>query len=309
MHLQFAYYESSLVVEFIIERFGYSSLKAILADLAKGEEINSVISRHTEPIEKIEQQFETYARKRAEILAKNVDWEQPDKNQLDPTNRDSLAEWLNKHPNSFWALTQHANNLLTDQKWEQAKIPLKKLISLYPNYAGEGNAYSLLAQAHRKLNETKQERRILNKLITISADAVEAYERLMEIAMEQKNWRAVIDNGNRYLAVYPMLGTVHWRMGRANEELGRNDQAIESYKRLLLLDPADPADINYRLAKLFQDRDPATAKRYVLEALADAPRFRQAHRLLLKLINDTRELNKTSMNNQNELPITQKGVM
>jgi hypothetical protein len=33
-----------------------------------------------------------------------------------------------------------------------------------------------------------------------------------------------------------------------------------------------------------QDKDPAAAKRYVLLALAEAPRFRQAHRLLLKLI-------------------------
>jgi tetratricopeptide (TPR) repeat protein len=126
----------------------------------------------------------------------------------------------------------------------------------------------------------------------------------MEVAMEQKNWRAVLENGNKYLAVYPMLGTVHWCVGRANEELGQNDQAIESYRRLLLLDPADPADINYRLARLFQERDPVTAKRYVLEALADAPRFRQAHRLLLKLIKDSqpdKSEYKSTSNEQSEL--------
>ena len=308
MHLQFAYYESSLVVEFLIERFGQASLKAILADLAKGEEINSVISKRAAPIEKIEKQFEAFARKRAEGLARNVDWEQPEKEQVDPADSEALAKWLTKHPNSFWALRLHANNLLADQKWEQAEIPLKKLISLYPNYTGEGNAYGLLAQVHRKLSETEQERRVLNKLVTISADAAEAYGRLMEIAMEQKDWRAVLENGNKYLAVYPMLGTVHWRMGRANEELGQNDQAIESYRRLLLLDPADPADINYRLARLLADRDPVTAKRYVLEALADAPRFRQAHRLLLKLIKNSQPdksgYNSTS-NEQSELQIVQ----
>ena len=308
MHLQFAYYESSLVVEFLIERFGQASLKAILADLAKGEEINSVISKRAAPIEKIEKQFEAFARKRAEGLARNVDWEQPEKEQVDPADSEALAKWLTKHPNSFWALRLHANNLLADQKWEQAEIPLKKLISLYPNYTGEGNAYGLLAQVHRKLSETEQERQVLNNLVTISADAAEAYGRLMEIAMEQKNWLAILENGNKYLAVYPMLGTVHWRMGRANEELGQNDQAIESYRRLLLLDPADPADINYRLARLLADRDPVTAKRYVLEALADAPRFRQAHRLLLKLIKNSQPdksgYNSTS-NEQSELQIVQ----
>ena len=311
MHLQFAYYESSLVVEFLIERFGQASLKAILADLAQGEEINSVISKRAAPIEKIEKQFETFARKRAEDLAQNADWAQPEKEQVDPADSEALAKWLTNHPNSFWALRLHANNLLADQKWEQAKTLLMKLISLYPNYSGEGNAYGLLAQVHRKLGETEQERRVLNKLVTISADAVEAYGRLMEIAMEEENWRAILDNGNKYLAVYPMLGTVHWRMGRANEELGQNDKAIESYRRLLLLDPADPADINYRLARLLADQEPVTAKRYVLEALADAPRFRQAHRLLLKLIKDSQPDKpeyKSTSNEESEPQIVQENA-
>ena len=106
-----------------------------------------------------------------------------------------------------------------------------------------------------------------------------------------------------------MLCRVHFQMGRANEELGHNEQAIDSCRRLLLLDPADPADINYRLAKLFQDQDPGTAKRYVLEALADAPRFRQGHRLLLKIISDTRSGSSSSEstpNNKDDLSETQE---
>ncbi len=311
MHLQFAYYESSLVVEFLVDKFGLASLKAILADLAEGDEINTVISRRTAPIEKIEKQFEVFARKLAEDLAQDVDWSEPETGQVDPSDPEALAEWLTKHPNSFWALTLRANHLLADENWEQAQIPLKKLLSLYPNYTGEGNAYSLLASIYRKLDETEQERLMLTKLGTISANAVEAYGRLMEIGMEQKDWSAILENGNRYMAIYPMLGTVHLQMGRANEELGQNEQAIESYRRLLLLDPADPADVNYRLAKLFQERDPSTAKRYVLEALADAPRFRKAHSLLLKIISDTRSDSSGSgsiPNNQDKLPAIQGDV-
>ena len=200
---------------------------------------------------------------------------------------------------------------MENENWEQAQIPLKKLLSLYPNYTGEGNAYSLLAQIYRKLDDIKQERLMLSKLATVSANAVEAYGRLMEIAMEQKDWPAIIENGNKYMAVYPMLGTVHLQMGRASEELGHNEQAIDSYRRLLLLDPADPADINYRLAKLFQDLDPGTAKRYVLEALADAPRFRQGHRLLLKIISDTHSDSsgsESTPNNQDDLSVVQENV-
>jgi tetratricopeptide (TPR) repeat protein len=284
MHLQFAYYESALVVEFLVERFGYKALKAILADLATGEQINTVISRHAAPLEKIEKEFEAFATTRAEDLAPNVDWEQPEKGQLDTTDLQALAEWLAQHPNNFWALTLYAKSLLADRKWADATVPLQKLIELYPQYTGDNNGYLLLAEAHRNLSETELERQVLTKLATISGNATYAYGRLMEIAVQQKNWQDVVENGQRYMAVNPLLSSLHWQLGRANEELGRDEQAIESYRRLLLLDPADPADVHYRLGRLLQDRDPAAAKRHVLTALAEAPRFRQAHRLLLKLI-------------------------
>ena len=292
MHLQFAYYESSLVVEFLVERFGYETLKAILADLAKGEQINAAISRRAAPLAEIEKEFKVFARKRAEDLAPDVDWEQPEKGQLNTTDREALAgrsglllgEWLAKHPNNFWALTMYAKNLLADRKWTDAKEPLKKLIALYPEYSGDDNGHLLLAEAHRNLGETEQERQVLSKLAIISANTTYAYGRLMEIAMQEKNWQEVVENGQRYMAVYPLLPSLHWQVGRANEELGRDAQAVESYRRLLLLDPLDPADVNYRLGRLLQNTDPAAAKRHVLLALAEAPRFRQAHRLLLKLI-------------------------
>jgi len=286
MHLQFAYYESALAVEFLVERFGFASLKAILADLAKGEEINRVIARRAGPLTEIEKGFETFAKKRAQDLAPDVDWEQPARDQIDPADHEAVARWLADHPNSLWALTLHAGNLLAEEKWEEAKEPLRKLLSLYPAHTEQDNPYRLLAQVHRKLGETEQEAQVLSKLATLSPDAADAYDRLMEIAVEQKSWTQVVENGDRYLAVYPLLGTVYRRLGQACEELGQRERAIESYERLLLLDPADPVDVNYRLAQLLRQQDPVGAKRYILEALADAPRFRQGHKLLLEILNE-----------------------
>ena len=67
--------------------------------------------------------------------------------------------------------------------------------------------------------------------------------------------------------------------------MDEKSQAVKSYERLLHLDPADPVDIHYRLARLLKDSQPDRAKRHVLLALADAPRFRDAHKLLLELTN------------------------
>ena len=83
--------------------------------------------------------------------------------------------------------------------------------------------------------------------------------------------------------MYPMLGEVHRLMAQAAQALERPDQAVESYENVLALDPADPAQVHYQLARLLADTDATQARRHVLEALADAPRFRDAHQLLLQL--------------------------
>ncbi|MHC4507435.1 MAG: tetratricopeptide repeat protein [Planctomycetota bacterium] len=305
-HLQFAYYESSLVVEFFVERFGVESLKAILADLGTGGEINAAIARHAAPLRRIERQFEAFARKRAESFGPDVDWTQPNTEQVNPADIEAVTEWLAKHPNSFWALRLHANNLLLDHKWKQAKEPLKKLISVCPQYVGQGNAYRLLAEAHRNLGETEKEREVLSMLVTISSNAADACKRLMEIGIEQENWGEVVKMGEKYLAIYPRLGSSYWWLGRAYEELSRDEQAVESYQHLLLLDPVDPVDVNYRLARLLRHRDPAAAKKHILKALADAPRFRQGHRLLLEILDDNSKPSGTTPQGQKQPTMVQE---
>ncbi|MHC4299584.1 MAG: hypothetical protein ACYS7Y_20080, partial [Planctomycetota bacterium] len=128
-------------MEYLVKRYGLVTLKAILADLGDGEEINAAIVKHAAPLANIEREFEAFARKRAEELAPKVDWEQPEEGQLDAADPNALDNWLAEHPNSFWGLTVQANKLVAESKWEEAKEPLKKLIGLYPRYAGEDNAY------------------------------------------------------------------------------------------------------------------------------------------------------------------------
>src|SRR5512132_2236276 len=77
MHLQFAYYESALAVEFIVKNFGFDSLKKILRDLGEGIEINKAIESHTAPMDELEEDFAEFARSRAESLAPGLDFEKP----------------------------------------------------------------------------------------------------------------------------------------------------------------------------------------------------------------------------------------
>jgi len=285
IHLEFAYYESSLVVEFIISKYGLDKLKAILNDLGKGVSSNQTLQKHTDKMDTLEKKFAQFVTQRAETLAPNLDWELPE-DKTDPnTTSPTPMEWLKTHPNSLWALTQQARQLMKQEKWEKAKSPLQKLIELFPNSIGPDSPYLRLAQIHRQLNETDLECIVLEELASRSADALTVYERLVQLAAAKQHWHDVVKNARRYVAVNPLLGKMHFHLGRAFEALNQKPQAVKSYERLLHLDPADPVDVHYRLARLLQDSRPDQAKRHVLLALADAPRFRDAHKLLLKLTN------------------------
>ena len=78
MHLQFAYYESSLVVEFLVQKHGLDTIKQVLDDLAVGMLINESLGRYTGSMEQLDQEFAAFARDRAQGLSPNADWKRPE---------------------------------------------------------------------------------------------------------------------------------------------------------------------------------------------------------------------------------------
>lgn len=281
LHIQFAYYESSLVVDYLVEKYGIEALRKILKDLHEGVAINDAIAKNTEPMPKVEKEFAAYAKKLAENLAPKLSFA-----KLDPKRQMELPGGTDKilgDPRNYYLLLQQSRELLQRKQWAEAKEPLKKLIEAYPRQTGTDSPYYLLAIAYRNLKETAEERAMLEKLAEIDGEAVDAYLRLMEIGVEQKDWKLVQANADRFLAVNPLLSQPYWFAGRSNEATGNAERAMDAYKRLLQLDPADPAEVHYRLAKLLTEKNPVEAKEHVLRALEEAPRFRDAHGLLLKL--------------------------
>src|SRR5947208_16841236 len=105
----------------------------------------------------------------------------------------------------------------------------------------------------------------------------------MELDEAAKDWPGVTENAERFLAVNPLLPQPYRYRARASEESGKTEAAIQSYQKLLLLDPPDPAEVHFRLARLLRQAGDPAAKRHVLQALEEAPRLRDAVRLALAI--------------------------
>jgi tetratricopeptide (TPR) repeat protein len=279
--LQFAYYQSSLVVEFLVERYGLEKLRAILADLGRGVEINAAIAKHTAPLKQLEAEFAALARERTGRIGAGLAWDKPPKEAL--ASAAAREEWLAANPTNYHALQLSAQRLMREKKFAEAVPVLQRLIAEFPVDTGSDSARTLLAEAYRGLNDTERERAVLTEQAALASDEPDAYTRLMELEAARTNWPAVLTNATRFLAVNPLAPEPHRRRAEAAEALGEAPAAIESWRTLLALDPPDPAGAHYRLARLLHHSGDPLAKRHVLQALEEAPRYRDAHRLLLEL--------------------------
>ncbi len=300
VHLQFAYYQSSLVVQFLVERFGREKLILVLRDLGDGAEINDTLARNTLPMAQLEKEFESFARQVAERMAPGLDWEMPAAATLLGVDRVRVAEpgaapqmpqlseedwerWALNHPTNYWVMTRQADRLLEEKKWSEVKPVLESLVRLYPDSTGPDSAYRKLATAYRALGETNAETQILTQFAERDDEAIDAYLRLMDLGTTAQDWAAVQRYARRYLAVDPLVAPPYRFLARACEAGGQIPGAIAAYQALLQLDPPNPAEVHFRLARvLHKNRDPA-ARLHVLQALEEAPRYREALRLLRQL--------------------------
>ncbi|WP_233216521.1 tetratricopeptide repeat protein [Blastopirellula marina] len=281
-HLLFAYYESAVVVEFLVEQFGVEALQAILVDLGKGLQINDALARHAAPLDGLDAAFEKYIRARATSFAPEASFAVE---ELPPfTNSAEWKVWIEQHPNNFLALQQYAMALLREEEWQAAQEPVDKLLQFAPDYAGEGNALRMKAKIHQAQGETEAETEVLEHLADLSSDVLDVYRRLAELHTDQENWQAVVVDAKRILAVNPLTPEPHQLLAQAGERLEDREVAIEGLQTLTRMDPYDPADVHYRVALLLQQTGKLDeARRHVLLALEEAPRYRDAHKLLLSL--------------------------
>jgi tetratricopeptide (TPR) repeat protein len=125
----------------------------------------------------------------------------------------------------------------------------------------------------------------LRKFAEREAEFVDMFARLIELSQARTEWTAVTRYADRLLAVNPLIALPYRAMAEAAVALGQNDPAIHASQQMLLLDPPDPADTHFQLARLLHARgnSASEARRHVLQALEEAPRFREAQRLLLQL--------------------------
>lgn len=277
----FAYYQSSQVVGWLLERYGPEKFQAILRDLAAGKRINDAIAANTEPLAQLEKDFDGYLRDKAvQTFGALADWKKPEAEEVNPLDKDSFAAYLKKHPTNLWAIRRYADAMMEQANWEEAIKTADMLIQLVPEDAGSGSGWQIKAAALRKLGRVDEEASVLRSIAERESDAMSVFLRLIELDLPRKDWPQVQASAQRAIALNPFLRTPQQALAEAAEAQMLDDEAIAAHQRVLILDPAAAAMTHYRLAKLLRGKDAALAKKHLLDSLALAPRFREGYALL-----------------------------
>ncbi len=279
-HLMFAYFQSSQIVGYLLERFGTAKFQGILRDLAQGRRINEAITANTEPMEKLEPAFATHLESKAAAFGATADWGRPAPEEVNPLDPESLAEYLRKHPASLWGIHRQAE-LLTEQKeWQGVLALAERLITLVPeDFSAEGG-WQLKATALRELGRDDEEIAVLRHLAEHESSLMPVFLRLMELDQKKQDWPQVRANAARAMALNPFLRTPQQAHAEASEKLNLPQEAIADWRRVLVLDPQGAAMTHFRLAVLLREQDAAQARRHLLDCLALAPRFREGLKML-----------------------------
>jgi lipopolysaccharide biosynthesis regulator YciM len=293
LHLQFAYYQASLVVQFLTEVYDTVKLRDVLTDLAAGLPAEIALERRVAPLKQLDQEFQDYAKEIARRFGPDLDWEQHDLSAIiSDDDPERLDRWLVDHPTSVVGLTAQVQHLLQQREWKKAIAPLKKLIDAAPDFTGGGSFYRMLAGVYELLGDAAAERQTLENYVARSDADVTGMLRLIELQRDAKDWPAVLATAEKLKAVNPLLPALHVTISQAAEETGGDDAALAAWRARLALGENDQAEAHYRLAKLLHRRNDSRAKRELLKALEIAPRFQAAQALLLEMVEPEKKVQK-----------------
>ncbi|MDX1513029.1 MAG: tetratricopeptide repeat protein [Gammaproteobacteria bacterium] len=167
---------------------------------------------------------------------------------------------------------------------DRARTALSEAQALFPEHAGPDSAYASLATLYTR--EGKPELAIdqLERAIAIDADDLDAHRRLAELYTAAGDAGSAAATIDRALLIQPFDATLYQTLAGIRESRGEWRLAAAARAAVVALDPSDPAEARYLLARAHRRAgDLVAAKREVLGALELAPMYEQALELLLEV--------------------------
>jgi tetratricopeptide (TPR) repeat protein len=207
--------------------------------------------------------------------------------EFDKQFMDWLVDDVGKTVKNFehWRVgIEHLAKLDKDKNYDEVLKDGPQVLSLYPQYIYEANAYEFIADADLVKDDKKAAAAILTgyeKMGGRNPGALKQLASLEKDLGEPKEAAATLDRINY---IYPVNEDLHRQLGDLWFAQNNYKGAIREYGAVVAMHPLDKASAQFSLAQAyFADGQKDQAETNVLAALEAAPDFRPAQKLLLQI--------------------------
>lgn len=281
--LSLAYFQASLVVQFLLERFGFERLRLMLSlyrDGARTEEVFvKALGLTTEELDQLfraelARRMGPYVARRDLSLLRRSD-----------VTEEELRAALARDPENVAAHLRLGQMLRDRGQIESAIAHLREAIRLLPFHVGPGSAYEALAAILEERGDHAEALSVLQQWAAYEEAAPELQWRIFRLALKLGKRAEAEAALEALLSIIPLDREVQAQVGAFFLERHQPERAVRAFSALLHLNPPDRAEAHYQLARaLLAQGARAEARREVLRALEIAPGFEKAQALLLQIV-------------------------
>ncbi|HET9532630.1 MAG TPA: tetratricopeptide repeat protein [Blastocatellia bacterium] len=278
-----AYFQASLVCDFIDEKFGFDAILKMLALYKEGVKTPDVFKRALSVApDEFDKVFNEWLKAKTSGFLEALDSAagRPSETQ----SKEALTAVVKMRPNDYFANLRLGSMYKSEGDIERAIEHLKRASTIFPFYGGEGNPYIQLADIYESRGQKGEAAAALEALTTYSDTNVEAFKRLARLKLAMGDRAGALDALFTSFYVYPFEASLHKLAGDVYLEQGNAAEAAREFRVVVALNPPDKAEAHYDLARALNEMgNRAEARREVVRALEIAPGFEKAQELLLKL--------------------------
>ena len=276
-----AYYESSLIVEHLIDTYGEPKFHEFIRSYGRGLEdeqaFKEVFGATTEEIHKA---FKARVEKQYAPALRAL--KRPEEKKVEHVEEFKALAAAN--PESFAVQMGYAVRLAEADDHAAAIAVAERASKLLPLANGENNPNRFIAGVALKAKDTPRAIRALEDLLKVDHSDVEAARQLVSLVEPLKDPARLEAAYKRVVDVDPFDGKAQAGIGQLALRRKDTATAVRAFRSALATNPADRASAHTNLAEaLLAAGQAREAKTETLNALEIAPSFDRALDLLLKI--------------------------
>lgn len=291
-----AYYQGSLVFDWIEEQWGFGVIRSFLSGYRDGHTTNELardlLGLSTDDLD---EGFDDYVRERfsTEFASTSGGLTPLDRTagrtEASAGDLESLRAQARQRPGDFQARLRLGRALVEAERFDEAEPELREALRLFPGYGGPDGPFYQLARVHEARGEQREAADALRAAARLDESAYPALSREAELRRELGDDEAERIALSRAVEIYPYDIDTHTRLAELLAESGDHAGAVIERQAVVGLEPADMAEARFQLALALRAAGRTDeARSQVLRALEVAPGYDAALELLLDLRGGTR---------------------